>query len=150
VRFGDEAAGDRKPPWRTRQGAMQASREHYGPATWGQWPTAARDQSEDGSEALALGQYEATFRENEIDPDVLPDLTELDLEKLGIPLGHRKRLFKAIAKLDTQEGESPSKPIPAAPTAAQIGHRLTPEANTLRSGLRFSLRIAAIGKSIAA
>jgi hypothetical protein len=33
---------------------------------------------------LGLGQYEATFRANEIDTDVLPELTETDLEKLGV------------------------------------------------------------------
>jgi hypothetical protein len=48
---------------------------------------------------LGLGQYEATFRESEIDADVLPELTDLDLEKLGVPLGHHKRLLKAIASL---------------------------------------------------
>ena len=36
---------------------------------------------------LGLGQYEATFREHEIYADVLPDLTEADLEKIGLPLG---------------------------------------------------------------
>jgi SAM domain (Sterile alpha motif) len=45
---------------------------------------------------LRLGQYESAFIENAIDTDVLPELTEGDLEKLGIPLGHRKRLIKAI------------------------------------------------------
>jgi len=45
--------------------------------------------------SLGLDQYEATFRANEIDTDVLPELTEIDLEKLGVPLGHRKRLLKA-------------------------------------------------------
>jgi SAM domain (Sterile alpha motif) len=44
---------------------------------------------------LGLGQYEATFRDNAIEPDILADLTEADFEKLGIPLGHRKRLLKA-------------------------------------------------------
>jgi len=52
---------------------------------------------------LGLGQYEAMFRENEIDTDVLPELTEIDLEKLGVPLGHRKRLLKAIAGLGAAE-----------------------------------------------
>src|SRR5208282_1333722 len=52
---------------------------------------------------LGLGQYEAMFRENEIDTDVLPELTEIDLEKLGVPLGHRKRLRKAIAGLGAAE-----------------------------------------------
>jgi hypothetical protein len=48
---------------------------------------------------LGLGQYEGSFRENEIEADVLPELTETDLEKLGLPLGPRKRILKAIANL---------------------------------------------------
>jgi hypothetical protein len=39
---------------------------------------------------VGLGQYEATFREHEIDPEVLPELTEADLEKFGVPFGCRK------------------------------------------------------------
>jgi predicted ATPase/class 3 adenylate cyclase len=54
---------------------------------------------------LGLGQYESAFIENAIDTDVLPELTEGDLEKLGIPLGHRKRLIKAIKAM---AGGSPS------------------------------------------
>jgi hypothetical protein len=56
---------------------------------------------------LGLGQYEGTFRESEIEADVLPELTETDLEKLGLPLGPRKRILKAIANLggaDTASG----------------------------------------------
>ena len=45
---------------------------------------------------LGLGQYELAFIKNAIDTDVLPELTEGDLEKLGVPLGDRKRLIKAI------------------------------------------------------
>ncbi|MGA7085344.1 MAG: adenylate/guanylate cyclase domain-containing protein, partial [Pseudolabrys sp.] len=45
---------------------------------------------------LGLGQYESAFIKNAIDTDVLPELTEGDLEKLGVPLGDRKRLIKAI------------------------------------------------------
>jgi len=45
---------------------------------------------------LGLGQYEPAFVENAIDSDVLAELTEDDLEKLGIPLGDRKRLIRAI------------------------------------------------------
>ena len=48
---------------------------------------------------LGLGQYEATFRESEIDAEVLLELTESDLSQLGVPLGHRKRLLKAIVAL---------------------------------------------------
>src|SRR6516165_10208699 len=52
---------------------------------------------------LGLGQYEALFRANEIDADILPELTEADFEKLGVPLGHRKRLLRAISGLATAE-----------------------------------------------
>jgi class 3 adenylate cyclase len=58
--------------------------------------------------SLGLGQYEDTFRANEIDTDVLPELTEVDLEKLGVPLGHRKRLLKAIAGLGAAEKLPPT------------------------------------------
>jgi len=37
---------------------------------------------------LGLGQYEALFRASDIDADILPELTEVDLEKLGVSLGH--------------------------------------------------------------
>jgi class 3 adenylate cyclase/tetratricopeptide (TPR) repeat protein len=55
--------------------------------------------------AIDLGQYEALFREHEIDAGVLADLVEADLEKIGVPLGHRKRLMRAIAALCA--GETP-------------------------------------------
>ena len=48
---------------------------------------------------LGLQQYEQAFRENAVDVATLPDLTESDLEKLGVLLGHRKRMLAAIARL---------------------------------------------------
>src|SRR5215471_6384715 len=49
---------------------------------------------------LGLGQYEATFRENEIDDKVLPTLTAEDLKDLGVALvGHRRKLLDAAAAL---------------------------------------------------
>jgi class 3 adenylate cyclase len=56
---------------------------------------------------LNLSRYEAAFRDNEIDWDVLPDLTDFDLERLGVPMGHRKRLLRAIAKLGAAPVEAP-------------------------------------------
>ena len=58
---------------------------------------------------LGLSQYESAFIENAIDIDVLPELSEHDLEKLGIPLGHRKRLVRAIREM--APGGSYSKPV---------------------------------------
>jgi class 3 adenylate cyclase len=71
--------------------------------------------------ALGLGQYETTFRGSEIDAEVLPDLTEGDLIQLGVSLGHRKRLLKAIAALGTGEtAAKPSSPAPVpSPAAAE-------------------------------
>ncbi len=57
-------------------------------------------------EQIGLGQYRSLFSEQAIDGDVLPDLTDADLERLGLPLGHRKKLLKAIDDLlgrDTAE-----------------------------------------------
>jgi class 3 adenylate cyclase len=49
---------------------------------------------------LGLEQYEATFRENEIDDTVLPSLTAEDLKDLGVGIvGHRRKLLDAIAAL---------------------------------------------------
>jgi class 3 adenylate cyclase/tetratricopeptide (TPR) repeat protein len=48
---------------------------------------------------LGLGQYEAAFRESEIDADVLPELTDRHLKDLGVPLGHRLKMLRAIRDL---------------------------------------------------
>ena len=53
--------------------------------------------------SLGLGEYEALFRASKIDADILPELTDADLEKLGVPLGHRKRLLRAISGLAAPE-----------------------------------------------
>jgi class 3 adenylate cyclase/predicted ATPase len=46
-----------------------------------------------------LDQYARVFAENNIEYSVLPDLTENDLIKLGVSLGHRKKLLRAIEAL---------------------------------------------------
>jgi predicted ATPase/class 3 adenylate cyclase len=48
---------------------------------------------------LGLGSYAAVFVENAIDIDVLPNLDETDLEKLGVALGDRKRILRAVTAL---------------------------------------------------
>src|SRR6266545_834511 len=69
---------------------------------------------------LGLGQYAKTFGDNAIDMQVLPDLTETDLEKLNVALGHRKRMLRAIAEL-----ASGSSALPAGSPAAATGSRLS-------------------------
>ncbi len=49
--------------------------------------------------SLGLSQYEAAFRESEIEPDLLAELTDQHLKDLGVPLGHRIRMLKAVREL---------------------------------------------------
>src|SRR5271156_5580242 len=53
----------------------------------------------DWLEKLGLGQYAQRFAENGIDVSVLPHLTDQDLEKLGVLLGHRRKMLAAIGEL---------------------------------------------------
>jgi class 3 adenylate cyclase/predicted ATPase len=63
---------------------------------------------------LGLGEYADTFRTHAIDVEILTDLTESDFEKIGIPLGHRKRLIRAIAALrSTPSAQAESMASPA-------------------------------------
>jgi class 3 adenylate cyclase/tetratricopeptide (TPR) repeat protein len=54
-------------------------------------------------EQLGLGKYTELFAAHRIDLDVLADLTEADFEKLGIALGDRRRLLKAVSRLATTD-----------------------------------------------
>src|SRR5262249_55106947 len=75
---------------------------------------------------LGLGQYEALLRASEIDTVILPELTEVDLEKLGVPLGHRKRLLRAISALAAAETlAAPSASTGAKPQDAAERRQLT-------------------------
>ena len=76
--------------------------------------------------SLGLGQYEALFRASDIDADILPELTEVDLEKLGLSLGHRKRLLRAISGLTAVETlATPSSSTDAKPHDAAERRQLT-------------------------
>jgi class 3 adenylate cyclase len=67
-------------------------------------------------QSLGLEQYEAEFRENAIDADVLHDLTEDHLREMGLPLGARLKLLKAISAL--APGAEPTPVVaPAGPPA---------------------------------
>ena len=49
-------------------------------------------------ENLGIGQYAAAFIENDVDLDILGDLTDQDLKELGVSLGHRKRIMRAVGE----------------------------------------------------
>lgn len=62
-------------------------------------------------EELGLAQYRTLFADQAIDSDVLPELTDDDLERLGVPLGHRKKLIKAIDDLLGRESTGQQAPV---------------------------------------
>ena len=70
-------------------------------------------------QSLGLEQYEAVFRENAIDADILHDLTEDHLREMGLPLGARLKLLKAIGALAPSAEPSGLTPVvpPAGPPA---------------------------------
>lgn len=57
--------------------------------------------------SIGLGEYAERFRENAIDLSVVRDLTEQDLKDLGVLLGHRRKMLRAIVAL---QGEVPRTP----------------------------------------
>src|SRR6202046_728857 len=60
---------------------------------------ATMQQIADWLKNLDLGQYAQRFAENDIDVSVLRHLTDADLEKIGVSLGHRRKILAAIVEL---------------------------------------------------
>jgi hypothetical protein len=75
---------------------------------------------------LGLEQYEQAFRDNDIDGEVLPELTAEDLISIGVTsVGHRRKLLAAIAALGAA--------VPASDVTAAFRH--TPQADAERRQL---------------
>jgi class 3 adenylate cyclase/predicted ATPase len=60
-------------------------------------------------DSIGLSEYAQCFAENGIDLSVLRDLTDQDLKELGVLLGHRRKLLRAIAQLDDAARSKPAK-----------------------------------------
>ena len=76
-------------------------------------------------EGLGLAQYVPVFAKNAVDSDILFRLTEADLEKLGIPLGDRKRMLKAIAEHPRSSTPRTSQAVVASPHSEAERRHLT-------------------------
>ena len=62
---------------------------------------------------LGLEQYAAAFRDNDVDAEVLPELTADDLISIGVTsVGHRRKLLAAIASLGAAIPLRPAAPAP--------------------------------------
>ena len=80
-------------------------------------------QVADWLEKLGLGQYAQRFAENDISFIILTDLTDQDLEKIGVAsLGHRRLLLRAIAELKLVDKTTlaPDAAASAPPAAAKM------------------------------
>ncbi len=88
---------------------------------------------------LALGRYEQAFRENNIDPEVLADLTAGELIGLGVSsISHRRKLLAAIAAQHIGRGlksglttDAPAMPPKTAPPLSAAERR---QITVMRSG----------------
>src|SRR5215468_3927868 len=60
---------------------------------------AAMEQIADWLRKLGMSEYAERFAANDIEIDILHELTDRDLERLGISLGHRRRILRAIREL---------------------------------------------------
>ena len=58
---------------------------------------------------LGLERYSAVFADNDVDLNALRLLTDADLVSLGVSLGHRRVLLKAIADPNASASPSPSE-----------------------------------------
>jgi class 3 adenylate cyclase/predicted ATPase len=65
-------------------------------------------------EHLGLGTYREAFEENAITWEILPELNQGDLESLGVLLGHRKILLRAIAQLSPRADVLDAGSLPSA------------------------------------
>ncbi|MCK1379610.1 hypothetical protein IVB33_19025, partial [Bradyrhizobium sp. 24] len=75
---------------------------------------------------LGMSEYTERFAENRIDLSVLPDLTEQDLEKLGVLLGDRRKMLRAIREVARYTPVTPDPAVTEArPRVAAERRQLT-------------------------
>jgi class 3 adenylate cyclase len=82
-------------------------------------------QIADWLKKLGMSEYSQRFVENRVDLSVLPDLTDQDLEKLGVLLGDRRKMLRAIRDLGdaSVSATAPSAPMETEPTRRDDAER---------------------------
>jgi SAM domain (Sterile alpha motif) len=75
-------------------------------------------------EGLGLGNYAKAFAENGIDLDILPSISDDDLKGLGLNLGDRRRVQRALRSLPPEEiRPATARPSPERTTAPSEAER---------------------------
>ena len=81
-------------------------------------------QIADWLEQIGMQEHIQRFAENDIDFAILGELTDQDLEKIGVTsLGHRRKLLRAIANLKGIDKSAPAVAVAAAPPATPRGDK---------------------------
>jgi predicted ATPase/class 3 adenylate cyclase len=84
---------------------------------------AAMQQIADWLNTLGLGQYAQRFAENDVDISVLRDLTDQHLKDLGVSLGHRLKILRAIRELADAAPAAPPSAIASKPAPHDSAER---------------------------
>src|SRR6516225_10369608 len=84
---------------------------------------AAMEQIADWLKKLGMSEYAERFAENDIEIDILSELTDHDLERLGVSLGHRRRILRAIRELGGSPQAVPQAAAPASPVPHDSAER---------------------------
>ncbi len=96
-------------------------------------------------ENLNLGQYASVFVENDIEPDIVVELSDADLKELGVSLGHRKRILRAAAGADAP---APSAVAATRTTAPGPRHDQDAEAERRQLTVMFCDLVDSTGLSV--
>ena len=76
---------------------------------------------------LGMSEYAQRFADNDIDIDVLNELTDQDFDRLGVSLGHRRRMLRAIRELSASPIAAATERQTSAPTAPEQAPKDTAE-----------------------
>src|SRR6516225_8746760 len=80
-------------------------------------------QIADWLEKLGMSEYSQRFAENGIDVSVLRDLTDQDLKDIGVLLGHRRKMLRAIGELAAAAAPLPERAPAAGPKPQDTAER---------------------------
>ena len=85
----------------------------------------AMEQIVDWLKKLGMSEYAERFVENKIDISVLPDLTEQHLKDLGVALGDRLKMLRAVRDLGNASPAvtATPAPVPTEPTRQEDAER---------------------------
>ena len=84
-------------------------------------------QIADWLKKLGMSEYAERFAESDIDIDVLSELTDHDFDRLGVSLGHRRKILRALRELSASPIAASMERQVSAPTVSEPAPKDTAE-----------------------